>query len=84
MGRWSAETVVDAVDVREQQQSLGLHRARQHDRGEILVDDRLDAARPACGVEHDRHSASATCDYEEASIDEAANGVGFEQPEWFG
>ena len=37
----------------------------------------------ACGVEHDRHPAAAARDDEEALIDEAADGVGFEQPERF-
>ena len=73
------EAVVDPVDVGEQEQPVGLDGSGEHDRREVLVDDRLDTVRPALVVHDDRHAAAAARDDEESTGHEVADGVGLEQ-----
>ena len=79
LGMLAPEPAIDAVDVGQEQQAIGADGRREHDGREILVDDRLDAARAAVGVDDHGHAAAATRDDEEPEIGEAAHGIGLEQ-----
>ena len=78
LGSVAPEPAVDAVDVGQEQQAIGSDGRCEHDRREILVDDRLDAPRAASGVDDHRHAAAAARDDEEPEIGEAAHGIGLE------
>src|SRR6185369_15777518 len=65
-----AEIDRDALDRREDEESLDAERARELDRGEVLVDYRLDALPVAVRVAHHRDAAAAAGDHHRAGGEE--------------
>ena len=54
--------------VGQQQQRVGVQPPRQQRGGEVLVDDRLDAAQPPVAVDRDRDAPTADADDQDAGV----------------
>ena len=75
-----AEIDRDPVDAGRDAQQVGAHRASEQRRGEVLVDDRLDALEPAVGPLDHGDPAAARGDNEEARVDQRLDRVLLDDP----